>query len=123
MTRCMIVQMIEGTTLRVIFVSCSHFSYISSSNIGAERSSLIVDPNYQKLGLGRRLVEHDNEMADQAGAKTWVSASANSKHLFESLGFVQLAEESVDLGEKNEDGEERVGRVWLFLRELRAKGS
>jgi N-acetylglutamate synthase-like GNAT family acetyltransferase len=67
-----------------------------SSNIDEERSGLIVEPNYQKLGLGRRLLENDNEMADQAGAKTWVSASVNSKRLFESLGFVQLVEESLD---------------------------
>jgi hypothetical protein len=66
-------------------------------------------------------VEYDNEMADQAQAKMWVSASANSKHLFESLGFVQLAEESVDLGEKNDDGEEKVGRTWLLLRESRER--
>lgn len=45
-----------------------------SSNID-ERSGLIVELSYQKLGLGRRLVENDNEMADQAGAKTGVSAS------------------------------------------------
>jgi N-acetylglutamate synthase-like GNAT family acetyltransferase len=119
----MILQMIEGTTLRLIFVRCSYFSYTASSNIGVERSGLIVDPKYQKLGLGRRLVEYDNEMADQAEAKTWVSASANSKRLFESLGFVQLAEESVDLGEKDDDGEEKVGGTWLFLREPGAKAS
>lgn len=76
-----------------------------------------MDPDHQKLGLGRRLVEHDNEMADQAGAKTWVSEGLNSKHLFESLGFAQLAEESVDLGEKNDGGGEKAGRTWLFLRE------
>ena len=94
-----------------------------SSNIDEERSGLIVEPNYQKLGLGRRLLENDNEMADQAGAKTWVSASVNSKRLFESLGFVQLVEESLDPGEKNDDGEEKVGRTWLFLPEPWVRGS
>jgi N-acetylglutamate synthase-like GNAT family acetyltransferase len=123
MTECMILQMIEDIIPKSTFVCFSHFSCTASSNIDAERSGLIVDPHYQKLGLGRRLVEYDNEMADQAQAKTWVSASINSKRLFESLGFVQLADESVNLGAKNNGGEEKVGRTWLFLREPGARVS
>lgn len=80
------------------------------------RSGLIVDPAYQKLGLGRRLAAYDNEIADEAGARIWVSASSNSKKLFLSLGFVVLGTESVVL-EVDENGAEKVGMNWVTMRE------
>jgi predicted N-acetyltransferase YhbS len=80
------------------------------------RSGLIVDPDHQKLGLGKRLAVHDNEIADEAGARIWVSASANSRKLFLSIGFVVLGTESVILG-AGENGEEKVGINWVTMRE------
>jgi len=84
------------------------------------RSGLIVDPAYQKLGLGRRLVVFDNEIADEAGARTWVTASVNSKKLFLSLGFVVIGAQSVVLKE-DENGEKKVGTNWVTMREPRGK--
>jgi hypothetical protein len=84
------------------------------------RSGLIVDPAYQKLGLGRRLAVLDCEIADEAGARTWVIASANSRKLFVSVGFVEVGCESVVLGE-GEGGEEKVGRNWVTVREPKGK--
>lgn len=86
------------------------------ANTCSARSGLIVDPAYQKLGLGKRLALYDNEIADEAGARIWVSASSNSKKLFLSLGFVVLGTESVVLG-VDENGEEKVGMNWVTMRE------
>ncbi len=87
----------------------------------AVRSGLIVDPGYQKLGLGRRLADFDCQIADRASARTWVVASANSMKLFVSVGFVEVGCESLVLGE-GEGGEESVGRNWVTVREPKGKG-
>ena len=80
------------------------------------RSGLVVDPECQKLGLGRKLAVFDNEKADEAGARIWVSANINSKKLFLSLGFVEVGSESVAL-EESENGKQKIGTVWLTVRE------
>ncbi|KAH8748537.1 hypothetical protein F5882DRAFT_422027 [Hyaloscypha sp. PMI_1271] len=84
------------------------------------RSGLLVDPSYQKLGLGTRLAVFDNEIADEAGARIWVIASSNSKKLFLSLGFVVLGTESVVL-EESEDGGKKVGTLSITMREPKGR--
>jgi GNAT superfamily N-acetyltransferase len=86
----------------------------------AARSGLLVDPSYQKLGLGTRLAVFDNEIADEAGARIWVIASSNSKKLFLSLGFVVLETESVVL-EESEDGGKKVGTLSITMREPKGR--
>jgi GNAT superfamily N-acetyltransferase len=95
-------------------------SFLGKTDNRTVRSGLVVDPAYQKLGLGRRLALFDNEIADEAGARIWVTASANSRKLFASLGFVELGTESVVLKE-GEDGEEKVGTTWVTMREPKPK--
>jgi ribosomal protein S18 acetylase RimI-like enzyme len=84
------------------------------------RSGLIVDPVYQKLGLGRRLAVFDNEISDNVSARVWVTTSVNSKKLFLSLGFEVLGTESVVL-EESENGEKKVGTNWVMMREPKEK--
>ncbi|KAE9366218.1 hypothetical protein N431DRAFT_351361 [Stipitochalara longipes BDJ] len=109
----------EATDLKIwsIYERCGEMMKACGYNPKTDfaRSGLVVDPAYQKLGLGRKLAVYDNEIADEAGARIWVSASSNSKKLFLSLGFVVLGTESVVLSE-DENGE-KIGMNLVTMRE------
>lgn len=56
------------------------------------RQSTMVDMPYQRKGIGRMITRKCNELADAAGAATFVRARPTSKSLFESEGYRVLEE-------------------------------
>jgi len=56
-------------------------------------------------------------MADKAQGDTWVLVLPSSKHMFEKLGFVEVASKEFELDLKSFGGRKADGRQWLMKRE------
>jgi ribosomal protein S18 acetylase RimI-like enzyme len=52
----------------------------------------MVDTPYQRQGIGRMITRKCNEIADAAGAATFVKARPSSKPMFEKEGYKVLEE-------------------------------
>lgn len=52
----------------------------------------MVDPNYQRMGLGRMITKKCNEIADAAGKATFARTRPTSVGLFEQEGYKTLEE-------------------------------
>jgi len=56
---------------------------------------MAVDPECQGQGVGKRLLEADCKLADQAGQDIYLESTTAGKRLYESAGFEPLGEEKV----------------------------
>ena len=76
---------------------------------------LAVAPGWQGKGVGRRLLEWGLEIADREGWECWVDASREGVGLYRKVGWREVGEVRVDLGEWG--GEEGVvERAVLMVR-------
>ncbi|KAF2094603.1 hypothetical protein NA57DRAFT_80402 [Rhizodiscina lignyota] len=81
------------------------------------RRGTMVDPDYQRRGLGTLLTKYCNKIADEAGARTFVPARPSSKHMFEQCGFVVLDEFPIDMKKYPDIEDNHVAENWLLVRE------
>ncbi|KAH8598129.1 hypothetical protein B0O99DRAFT_615972 [Bisporella sp. PMI_857] len=63
------------------------------------RQGTMIDPDFQKQGLGTALTHHCNAIADKAGVATYVSARPTSIKMFNDNGFVNIGEHDAHLEE------------------------
>ena len=67
--------------------------------VGAEILAVFVDPDYQRFGLGRKLMGLlENRAHINGAAKTVLSISLPSRRFYEGLGYQVVKECSLDLG-------------------------
>lgn len=59
-------------------------------------NSMNVHPDYQRRGLGQRLMEQALKDADRDGAQTFLTASDAGKRLYVKSSFVDLETKSLD---------------------------
>ncbi|KAK5677993.1 hypothetical protein LTS10_009877 [Elasticomyces elasticus] len=59
--------------------------------------SLAVDPRFQSQGVGSLLVKWGTDMADKAGAFSWVHSSEGGRRFYEKHGFEEVDCLTVDL--------------------------
>lgn len=59
---------------------------------------LAVDPDYQKMGVGRELLRWGLDLADEEQVETWIDASAAGHPLYKQLGWVDVGKVDIDLG-------------------------
>ncbi|CZR65440.1 uncharacterized protein PAC_15340 [Phialocephala subalpina] len=76
-----------------------------------QRQNTMVRPEYQRQGLGRLLTEKCNEVADAAGAVTYVCARPGAAGLFAQMGFETLERLDFDLNDYGVQG----GKTALFV--------
>lgn len=55
---------------------------------------MVVHPNHQGRGIGRKLLDAICELADRAGQDIYLEASEPGKRLYEKAGFVVLGEKT-----------------------------
>lgn len=72
---------------------------------------MMVQPEYQRQGLGRLLTEKCNEIADNGGASTYVRARPNVAGLFIQMGYETLERIDFDLGDFGLEG----GKTAVFV--------
>jgi len=60
-----------------------------------ELENLCVDPDYQKLGIGGRLVDWGCARADEEGLVCTLEASQEGMRLYLKKGFIKIREEVV----------------------------
>ncbi|KAL2022932.1 hypothetical protein VTK56DRAFT_4147 [Thermocarpiscus australiensis] len=53
---------------------------------------LAVDPDYQRRGIGKMLLQHGLDLAAQEGRDVFLIATAEGRNLYQSLGFRQIGE-------------------------------
>lgn len=75
----------------------------------------MVHRDFQRLGLGSRLTEHCNSLADKAGRNTFVVARNTSRPMFEKFGFKILGREGHDM--RKWGGKEDDALLWMMMRE------
>ena len=80
---------------------------------------LQVDPEYQKKGLGRWLLEDGLARADQEGRRCHIEATKSGLPLYLKLDFKEKEIVEVDL---RKWGGEEMGRNWIMVREPKGKG-
>lgn len=80
----------------------------------------MVDPAYQKRGLGTRLTNHCTAISDAIGARTFVPARPSSKHMFEQTGHVVKATCHFDM--EKYTGKKYIAENWLLIREPQPNG-
>ena len=66
--------------------------------------SLVVSPDYRRLGLASLLVKAGLDAADEAKARIYVEATPMGRQVYLKLGFEAVAELVVDLAESEGDG-------------------
>jgi GNAT superfamily N-acetyltransferase len=67
---------------------------------------LAVDPEFQRKGIGKKLLEWGLEKADAEGVQCWIDASPAGKGLYEKMGWREVDVVDVDLGKwGGEEGE------------------
>ncbi|PMD37424.1 hypothetical protein L207DRAFT_514697 [Hyaloscypha variabilis F] len=83
-----------------------------------------VHPGFQRMGVGKRLLEWGLEMADREGLECWIEASPAGKGLYEKLGWREVAYTDVELrrwGWEVKEGEEEFSRTVSMFRGVRGK--
>jgi len=80
---------------------------------------LQTDPEYQKRGLGRWLLEDGLERVDVEGRRCHIEATKDGYPLYAKLGFRETEVIEVDL---RKWGGEEVARNWVMLRLPRERG-
>ncbi len=60
---------------------------------------MAVHPDYQGKGLGRKLLEYCNDLADSAGLPTYLTAFPGAHGLYQKLGYKDIKHFDVDLNE------------------------
>ena len=60
---------------------------------------LVVLPEYQAKGIGTKLLQWGLRIADDEKVECWIDASAMGKGLYKKLGWKEVGELSMDLGE------------------------
>lgn len=59
---------------------------------------LVVDPAYQRRGLGSMLIRQGLEAADKAGAQTYIEATPDGLPLYLKFGWEPVDEMVIDMG-------------------------
>ncbi|KAE9364463.1 hypothetical protein N431DRAFT_489024 [Stipitochalara longipes BDJ] len=76
-----------------------------------------VDPKFQRMGVGKKLLEWGLEKADREGIECWIEASPAGKPLYEKFGWREVGFTDVELkkwGWKGEDEDEVTRTVSMF---------
>jgi GNAT superfamily N-acetyltransferase len=79
---------------------------------------LAVDPKWQRMGVGRRLLEWGLEKADKEGLECWIEASPAGKPLYEKVGWKEVGATDVDLRKWGWKGKDGVKRTVSMFREV-----
>ena len=66
------------------------------TDVGPVMNILAVHPDYQRKGLGGRLLEPVLKQADKEGRKTYIEASKKGIGLYKKLGWVEVDEMLID---------------------------
>lgn len=85
----------------------------------ADRQGTNVLPEYQRKGIGKMLSLRCNELADKAGAKTFVIAGPKGMQMLQKTGFEILVQNEIDM--KNFDAREEDRKSWVMVREPQGK--
>ena len=92
-----------------------------SADAEAVRQNTMVHPSYQRKGFGKLLTTKCNQLADEAGAATFVRARYTSKGMFESMGFKVLERIEVDYESMQMPPMKGDGGLYCMKRELHGK--
>ena len=82
-------KVIEKMALRDVFVAVCNRDIVGTVSLGnGKLHSMFVEPNRQRKGIGRRLVDHLEKHAVNSGhAELKLSSSITAKPFYEKLGY------------------------------------
>ncbi len=60
---------------------------------------MVVHPDYQGKGIGRKLLEYCNDLADSAGLPRYLTAFPGGHGLYQKFGYKDIQHFDVDLNE------------------------
>jgi N-acetylglutamate synthase-like GNAT family acetyltransferase len=86
-----------------------------------DRRTTMILPEAQKHGLGSLLTRRCNQVADEAGRRTWAGVRPSSIEMFRSLGFEDV--KMVRTPVERWGGSEELGKSWLLCREPQSQGA
>lgn len=82
---------------------------------------LAVEPKFQRMGIGKKLLEWGLDMADREGLETFIEASPAGKPLYEKMGWRVVGFTDVDLRRWGWKGEEDTNRTVSMFRPFGGK--
>jgi GNAT superfamily N-acetyltransferase len=83
---------------------------------------LAVDPKFQRMGVGRKLLEWGLEKADKEGLECWIEASPAGKPLYEKVGWGEVGVTDVELKRWGWQGEEKNSKTVSMFRGTGGRG-
>ena len=72
---------------------------------------LVVDPSFQRQGVGAALLQHVLAQKDMEGVPAWLEATAEGFGLYRKMGFKQCGEFAIELKEFGGEGQFRNVRM------------
>ena len=93
----------EGANMGLIDAFFGSMKRLQTKHMGGKpfclEHALVVLPEWQRKGIGRRLLEWGLEYADREALESWIDASPEGLELYKKLGWMEVGETVVDMGE------------------------
>ncbi|KAG4436038.1 hypothetical protein IFR05_008470 [Cadophora sp. M221] len=80
---------------------------------------LVVDPEFQRMGIGKRMLEWGLKLVDEEGLETYIDASPEGKGLYEKMGWKTTNILDVDL--KKWGGKDEISTAYSMVRPVQGK--
>ncbi|KAG4412111.1 hypothetical protein IFR04_014760 [Cadophora malorum] len=80
---------------------------------------LVIDPEFQRQGLGKQMLEWGLKLVDDEGLETYIDASPEGKGLYERLGWKTINVLDVDLNKWG--GKDEISTAYSMIRPVGGK--
>ncbi|KAM3071844.1 hypothetical protein ACMFMG_009701 [Clarireedia jacksonii] len=99
----------ERMNMEFFMQKITSFAEAKKRDYDGERDMMLdlcfVDPEYQKRGVGKMLLEWGMQKADEVDADIWLVSTPSAKAFYERAGWKTRQEAAMDLGNFGESGE------------------
>lgn len=99
-------------SISLLFLVCKSCGVRLSLMRTLDLSYFFVHPDYQRRGIGSKLLQWGKEKGDALGAKIWISSTPQARPVYEKNGWKVVESHEIDLDKHG--GEGSYVRYWML---------